>query len=131
MTAVCCRYGVPGAKGDVFETKMRELVPELFDRHPDLLFQIVTQFSPAALKSVGIPLYHATQEPGEFMITFPQAFHAGFNHGFNCAEAVNFATPDWIKWGAKAQAQYRKIRKVPIFAYEVLLIDSTSNRLYY
>lgn len=40
-----------------------------------------------------------TQEAGEFMITFPYGYHAGFNHGFNCAESTNFATVRWIDYG--------------------------------
>ncbi|KAA0722383.1 Lysine-specific demethylase 4C [Triplophysa tibetana] len=43
-----------------------------------------------------------TQEAGEFMITFPYGYHAGFNHGFNCAESTNFASIRWINYGKVA-----------------------------
>jgi len=35
--------------------------------------------------------------PGEFIVTYGGAYHAGFNWGFNIAEAVNFATTRWLK----------------------------------
>lgn len=42
-----------------------------------------------------------TQEPGEFMITFPYGYHSGYNHGYNCAESTNFAVPRWIEYGKR------------------------------
>lgn len=32
----------------------------------------------------------------EFIVARASAYHAGFNSGFNIAEAVNFALPSWI-----------------------------------
>jgi len=34
----------------------------------------------------------AKQEPNEFIVLNAGAYHSGYNLGFNCAEAVNFAT---------------------------------------
>ena len=42
------------------------------------------------------------QEERNFIITFPYGYHAGFNHGLNCAESTNFASPRWIEFGRKA-----------------------------
>jgi len=47
------------------------------------------------------------QHEGEFVITFPGALHMGFNYGWNCTEAVNFATIDWLVHGAAASNSYR------------------------
>jgi hypothetical protein len=41
----------------------------------------------------GVVVHKMVQEQRDMMVVFPHAYHAGFNHGFNMAEAVNFALP--------------------------------------
>ncbi|DBA00500.1 TPA: hypothetical protein N0F65_002743, partial [Lagenidium giganteum] len=115
-------YGIPCAKAGLFEETMRKLTPELFGGQPDLHLQLVTMFSPETLLKHNVPVYRATHRPNEFMVTFPSAYHGGFNNGFNCAEAVNFATLDWLPWGAQSVRNYRKFSKLPVFAHEALVL---------
>ncbi|KAJ3199013.1 Lysine-specific demethylase 4B, partial [Entophlyctis luteolus] len=57
---------------------------------------------PSALLAQGIKVEKLVQYEGEFVITFPFGYHAGYNLGFNCAESVNFAVPSWINIGKQA-----------------------------
>eukprot|EP01104_Vermistella_antarctica_P006858 TRINITY_DN1754_c0_g4_i1.p1 TRINITY_DN1754_c0_g4~~TRINITY_DN1754_c0_g4_i1.p1 ORF type:complete len:743 (-),score=124.96 TRINITY_DN1754_c0_g4_i1:71-2299(-) len=108
-------YGVPGSKAGLFERVMRAALPDLFEENPDLLHCLITMLTPTLLLSNGVPVCRTVQRPGEFVVTFPQAYHAGFNHGFNCAEAVNFATADWLPFGRKALDRYRSFRRKSVF----------------
>uniref|UniRef100_A0A8C0VGI9 [histone H3]-trimethyl-L-lysine(4) demethylase n=1 Tax=Cyanistes caeruleus TaxID=156563 RepID=A0A8C0VGI9_CYACU len=88
-------YGAPGYAAEQLEDVMKKLAPELFESQPDLLHQLVTIMNPNTLMAHGVPVYRTNQCAGEFVITFPRAYHSGFNQGFNFAEAVNFCTVDW------------------------------------
>lgn len=50
------------------------------------------------------------------MVTFPYAYHAGFNHGLNCAESTNFATERWIEYGKQAVLVRKSISHLPVNA---------------
>ncbi len=41
---------------------------------------------------------------GEFIISRCSGYHAGFNFGFNIAEAVNFALSDWLQIAGKVDS---------------------------
>ncbi|RLN52363.1 hypothetical protein BBJ28_00023174, partial [Nothophytophthora sp. Chile5] len=64
--------------------------------NPNLHIQLVTMFSPKTMREHDVPVYRAMHLPNDFVVTFPSAYHACFNNGFNCAEAVNIATVDWL-----------------------------------
>ena len=119
-------YGIPGADAEAFEEAMRQAVPELFEGQPDLLFQLVTLMPPDQLRKAGVRVYAVDQRAGQFVLTFPQAYHAGFNHGFNFNEAVNFAPTDWEPWGAAGVERLRAFRRYPCFSHDELLLTAAS-----
>lgn len=51
----------------------------------------------------GIRLRKMIHREGEFLISRCSGYHAGFNFGFNIAEAVNFALPDWLQVAKNVQ----------------------------
>lgn len=116
-------YGVPGSDAERFETAMKAAAPELFDSQPDLLHQLVTIMHPDVLRGAGVPVYRTDQRAGEFVITFPRAYHAGFNQGYNFAEAVNFAPADWLAAGRECVAHYSALRRHCVFAHDELVCN--------
>lgn len=119
-------YGIPSGSGQRFEDAMKEAVPELFEQQPDLLFQLVTLLQPHKLRRAQVEVYALDQRAGEFVITFPQAYHAGFNHGFNFNEAVNFAPAEWEPFGAAAIERLQVFRRQPVFSHEELLFSAAA-----
>lgn len=65
------RYSIPRDHKDRFEEFVKSLFPEGFGVCPDYLRHKMTLISPKNLRDAGIPVYKATQEAGQFMVTFP------------------------------------------------------------
>ncbi|XP_043941355.1 lysine-specific demethylase 4A [Protopterus annectens] len=95
-------YTVPPEHGKRLERLAKGFFPGSAQNCEAFLRHKMTLISPFILKKYGIPFDKVTQEAGEFMITFPYGYHAGFNHGFNLAESTNFATLRWIEYGKQA-----------------------------
>lgn len=57
------------------------------------------------------------------MCTFYKAYHAGFSHGFNVGEAVNFASPYSLNYIKEALKSYEKCegRGPSVLSYEWLV----------
>eukprot|EP00039_Didymoeca_costata_P018008 m.331728 g.331728 ORF g.331728 m.331728 type:complete len:1565 (+) comp16789_c0_seq1:290-4984(+) len=116
-------YGIPGPSAEIFEKAMHDAVPELFESQPDLLQKLVTMMSPVDLIRAGVPVVRTDQHQGQFVVTFPRAYHAGFNNGVNFCEAVNFALADWLPLNRECIDNYRQIKRAPVFSHEELLIE--------
>ncbi|KAI3796449.1 hypothetical protein L1987_39120 [Smallanthus sonchifolius] len=121
-------YGVPSSAAHEFEKVIQHHVYTreiLSTNGPEGAFEMLagktTMFSPKILLQNHVPVYKLVQLPGEFVGTFPRAYHAGFSHGFNCGEAVNFAAHDWFPYGGAANERYAFLQKKPIIPYEEIL----------
>uniref|UniRef100_A0A673YIL3 [histone H3]-trimethyl-L-lysine(4) demethylase n=1 Tax=Salmo trutta TaxID=8032 RepID=A0A673YIL3_SALTR len=79
---------------------------------------------PNCLLSIGI--YRTNQCAGEFVITFPRAYHSGFNQGFNFAEAVNFCTMDWMPMGRMCVDHYRHLDRYCVFSHDEMVCKMAS-----
>lgn len=86
----------------------------------------MTQLSPSILKNEGVPVYRTVQKCGEFVLTFPRAYHSGFNCGFNCAEAVNVAPVDWLPHGQTAVELYSKQHRKTSVSHDKLLLGAAN-----
>lgn len=115
-------YGVPGGDAAKFEEAMHKAAPDLFETCPDLLFHLVTMMSPDKLKKEGVRVYACDQRANEMVITYPKAYHSGFNQGFNFNEAVNFALPDWVDMGLECVRRYQQFSKFPVFSHDELIV---------
>ncbi|VDC01252.1 unnamed protein product, partial [Peniophora sp. CBMAI 1063] len=98
-------YAVPQARADAFEGVMRGFFSEgqgpkacpQFLRHKAFLV------SPTILAKSSCRPNTLVQHSGEFVVTYPRGYHAGFNLGFNCAESANFALDSWLERGRNAR----------------------------
>lgn len=96
-------YAIPPEHGRRLERLAQGFFPSSFSACPGFLRHKMTLISPSILRQYSIPFDKITQEAGEIVITFPYGYHSGYNHGFNCAESTNFATPRWIEYGKRCQ----------------------------
>uniref|UniRef100_A0A4W3IA77 [histone H3]-trimethyl-L-lysine(4) demethylase n=1 Tax=Callorhinchus milii TaxID=7868 RepID=A0A4W3IA77_CALMI len=119
-------YGAPAYVAEQLESVMKRLAPELFETQPDLLHQLVTIMNPNTLMAHGVPVYRTNQCAGEFVITFPRAYHSGFNQGFNFAEAVNFCTLDWLPMGRQCVQHYRLLNRYCVFSHDEMICKMAS-----
>ncbi|CAN6347452.1 unnamed protein product [Urochloa humidicola] len=119
-------YGVPRDAMLAFEDAVR-VHGYADDLNAIMAFQTLnektTVLSPEVLLSAGVPCCRLVQNPGEFIITFPGAYHSGFSHGFNCGEATNIATPRWLEVAKEAAIRRASTNCGPLVSHYQLLYE--------
>ncbi|XP_071742532.1 lysine-specific demethylase JMJ705 [Rutidosis leptorrhynchoides] len=119
-------YGVPKDAAVAFEDVIRvhgyggEINPIVTF---GTLGEKTTVISPEVLLKAGVPCCRLVQNAGEFVVTFPRAYHSGFSHGFNCGEAANIATPGWLTVAVDAAIRRASINCAPMVSHSQLLYD--------
>ncbi|EGD78182.1 hypothetical protein PTSG_09058 [Salpingoeca rosetta] len=114
-------YGVPSSHAHKLEAAFQKHLPNEFRNNPSLMHDLVTQVPPDVLAAEGVLISTCVQKPRDYVVTFPQAYHAGFSQGFNCCEAVNFAAADWLPFGMRAMQQYQLEKRPTTLDQEKLL----------
>ncbi|KAK4750238.1 hypothetical protein SAY87_027687 [Trapa incisa] len=94
---------------------------QYFSAALSFLGEKTTLISPEVIVASGIPCCRLVQNPGEFVVTFPRAYHIGFSHGFNCGEAANFATPQWLRFAREAAVRRAAMSYLPMLSHQQLL----------
>ena len=89
-------YCIPLAAKARMESLMATLFPEDRAVCKEFLRHKACVVAPALLDRAGIPYTRVLHCAREFVVTLPAVYHAGFNHGYNIAESVNFANDPWL-----------------------------------
>lgn len=96
-------YSIPPEHGKRLETLAKGFFSGSAQDCSEFMRHKMTIISPQILRKFSIPVNKIVQNEGEFMVTFPYGYHAGFNLGFNIAESTNFASERWIEYGKRAK----------------------------
>lgn len=114
-------YAVPRTSAESLERCMKRAAPELFRKNPNLLEMRITMLNPNILINNCIPVYRTEQYAGEFVVTFPRAYHFGCNQGLNVAEAVNFCPADWVKVSRECVKHYSTLKHPGVFSHDQIV----------
>lgn len=118
-------YVIPEQDRLAFEEAAKIKLGEVAKKDRNFLLDINTMISPTYLQKENVKVYRAEQQEGEFMITFPAAYHSGFSTGFNIAEANNLVCETWLETAELAFDTCRKSReKIPVYPLEWLIVEN-------
>ncbi|KAM7257601.1 hypothetical protein ACFE04_013342 [Oxalis oulophora] len=117
-------YCVPGKYLFKFDAAVKRCFSESLLSQTESRHRLMMRLPPSTLKSEGIPVFRCIQNPGEFVLVFPGAYHSALNCGFNCSEVANLAPLDWLPHGQNAVELYSEISRKTLISYDKLLLEA-------
>lgn len=95
-------YAIPSSNSEKLEKLVKLYTPksiacDFIIRHKNVLIP------PTVLEAKNIQFSKVYQEPGDIIVTTYDAYHQGFNLGFNFSESTNYATPNWLHYFDKTR----------------------------
>jgi hypothetical protein len=93
-------YSVSHSQKEALDNYIKKKKLNICSTDPYILHKLILLVDPKELIENGIKVFRGVQYPGDFIITLPKAYHAGFSTGFNIAEAVNIAVRKFQKIGS-------------------------------
>jgi len=100
-------YAIPPADRPRFE----RLAANMYAGHAGGCRQFLRHkqclLTPEFLARHGVDVVRATHPAGTFAVVFAGVYHAGFNHGWNVAESVNFGSVSWLRGVGRAAVACR------------------------
>ncbi|CAN6621104.1 hypothetical protein TRVA0_008S01772 [Trichomonascus vanleenenianus] len=117
-------YAIPEGYADKVNHLLTDILgEEAVKENPEVFLEPTLFLSPEKLREHGIPCYAVDQYPGQLVVTFPKAYHAHLNHGFNFIEGVNcLPASSWLSYGIECRDMYRELRFAPPFSLEKLAL---------
>ncbi|ODV78381.1 JmjC-domain-containing protein [Suhomyces tanzawaensis NRRL Y-17324] len=92
-------YLIPQDEAPKFFELMKDTFNDEYNVCHEFLRHKTFLVSPQFLDKHDVKYNKIVHNEGEFIITYPYGYHAGFNYGYNLAESVNFALDDWFPIG--------------------------------
>ena len=94
-------YAVCRPSAKRFESLCKSMFGDEANKCPEFMRHKNIFISPKLLKKEKIQYVTTVQHENEYILTFPDGYHAGFNTGFNVAESINFSSPKWVQYGRR------------------------------
>ncbi|XP_078608258.1 protein Jumonji-like isoform X2 [Branchiostoma floridae x Branchiostoma japonicum] len=115
-------YSIPQSEHVKFRKAMHSLVPDLCSEGLCWLEKDAAMVPPSALLAEGVSLCRVEQKSGQYLVTFSGSYVANICCGYSVAEAVYFATLQWLPVGQVAIQMLRQQCKETLFSIEKLLV---------